>query len=169
MRHKDERCCWKVIAAPPPFLLDIQETLTSQSCGLITFPSLNLKVVVFWETSQWIYSSVLDAGQLSCTATATESKLQEEDPTESGICARYEREDQGITPSLWCLFLDTPLLWTKVKALLGEQFVPIHCRAMGRWSAFTISATDEPALSFMMHHFSVSSEGKRIFSCSSHA
>lgn len=63
-------------------------------------------------------------------------------------------DDLGTAPGPRCSSLDNPLLWTKVKALLDNQSVPIHCRALGRWRTFTICTTDDPASSSMMQHFS---------------
>lgn len=69
-------------------------------------------------------------------------------------CARYKTDDWGMAPSPWCKSSDQPLLWTKVKALLDNQFVPVHCRAMGMWRTFTVCTTNELASSSMMQHFS---------------
>lgn len=106
-------------------------------------------------TDPWIHYSVWDVGQHSCIAAATvrtqncRRKIQQNQEY-----VRYKMDDPGAAPYPWCSPLENALLWTKVKVVLDNQFVPIHRWAVGRWWAFTICTTDEPASSCVMQHFS---------------
>ena len=119
-------------------------------------------------TGPLIYSSVQDVGQLSRTTTATQSKLQEEDPTESAIRARYKTDDQIIAPAPWCSSPDNPLLWTELEALLDNQFVPIYCGPWGGGEHLLFVPLMSQPLHPWCNTSQLASEGKRLFSCSNH-